>query len=168
MRYDGQILDDDIILEDLVEDEEDNDYEDDGSPKVSLLVDIIPPVDPKFATEWKQRTESMKNEELLDVYAANQAAIQQNMMELISIQEQQKNLLENTGNDEDADVTNSFTQSKSLSTIMRQASSDIKKQIISSMSKETKERFNEDINDDIDTRESLGSGDILLEQSIKN
>lgn len=168
LRYDGQVLEDDITLEDLVEDEDDNDDEDDGSPKVSLLVDIIPPVDPKFATEWKQRTESMKNEELLDVYAANQAAIQQNMMELISIQEQQKNLLENTANDEDEDVPDSFTQSKGLSTIMRQASSDIKEQIINSMSKETKERFNEETNDNIYTRESLSSGDIFLKQSIKN
>lgn len=83
----GRVLGDDMLVNDLFdeEDEEDDDHDGEDDSKV-LLLNSIPPVDPKFATELvpklKDHMEDGKNtlttEELLEAYFLNQVAISRN------------------------------------------------------------------------------------------
>lgn len=71
---DGMVLDDDEILLDSVLDDDDDDDEEDGEPTV-LLLNMIPPVDPKFAAALGSTMQDMSTSELLDSYTANAAAM---------------------------------------------------------------------------------------------
>jgi len=75
LRYDGELLDDDsLTLQQILDehyDEEDDDDDDEGDengPTITITVDMVPPVDPKFGTEMRERLDRMTNEQVLDAY----------------------------------------------------------------------------------------------------
>jgi hypothetical protein len=112
----GRILDDEMIVDELFDDDdedEDDEEAEDGSNKV-LILNSVPPVDPKFATELAPKlkahveddAETLSTEQLIDAYFLNQAAMSRNSQLLanpnmesspllrLEIQEQAKKLLE--------------------------------------------------------------------------
>jgi hypothetical protein len=71
----GILLQDDQLINDVVDDDdEDSDDEDEEASSVTILIDMVPPVDPKFATQLKDMND-LSTSELLDAYAANSAAM---------------------------------------------------------------------------------------------
>lgn len=83
----GSVLDDEMLVDDLFdEDDEDEGEGDDGESAKVLLLNSIPPVDPKFGTELVPRlkvhmeddAETFTTEELLEAYFLNQVAISRN------------------------------------------------------------------------------------------
>jgi hypothetical protein len=82
---DGILLPDSLIIDELLEDEDGNtnDEHDDESSETTLTVivlDMIPPVDPKFATQFS-KLHDMSTSDLLDAYVANAAAMHHSMSE---------------------------------------------------------------------------------------
>ena len=65
LHLNGQAFDDDTLVQDLVQDIDDEDDEDDNAlPKLTILVDMVPPVDvSKYGLEMKEKIDSMTNEE---------------------------------------------------------------------------------------------------------
>jgi len=101
--YEGRILEDDTLVDELFDDEDDEDEDDEeveegNEPSRRLTLNILPPVDPKFATELVPKLmyhgddedygadaratvgdgDSLKTEELLDAYYMNQVAMSRN------------------------------------------------------------------------------------------
>ena len=87
--YEGSVLDDEMLVDELMdeedEDEDDDEEEDDASAKV-LILNVIPPVDPKFAAELGPKVmthmddddDRLTTEELVNAYFLNQAALARN------------------------------------------------------------------------------------------
>lgn len=102
--YEGRILDDETLVDELFEDDEDEDEDEDeddeieegNEPSRRLTLNIVPPVDPKFATElgpklvyhgdddenYASRPESSEDsltaDQLVDAYYMNQVAMSRN------------------------------------------------------------------------------------------
>lgn len=113
----GRVLDDETLVDELFDDEDDDDDDEDdgenGSHKL-LVLNSVPPVDPKFATELISKlkphveddSETLSTEELIDAYFLNQVAMSRNSQLLanpnmesspllrLEIQEQAKKLRE--------------------------------------------------------------------------
>jgi len=87
----NRILRDEELVDEIAPDEDDEDEDDDDDDedddddmvKVHLILDIVPPIDPKFATELPERIEKMSDSELLDAYVTNVVAMQRNNAELL-------------------------------------------------------------------------------------
>jgi hypothetical protein len=82
------VLGDDVLIDELIDDEEedeadDDDEEEEESSLLVLTLDMVPPVDPKFATSF-DNLKDMTTSELLDAYAANAAAMYHNAQSLVS------------------------------------------------------------------------------------
>jgi len=183
LRLDGQVLDDDdVVVEDLVDeddedDEDEDDEDDDGLPKLTIVVDMVPPVDPKFGTEMKQRLDDMTNEEVLDAYTANLASLHQNSMDLVSSQKEDNN--DSTDRDdednEDTDDEEEHPRHSILPTnlAMQSHALMLKDQITESLSADEKillakkDKPSSPALEDEDSTDSFGSGDVLLKESIK-
>lgn len=76
---DGKTLDESMIVNDLIDDDDDEDEEDESDSKtLVLLLDMIPPVDPKFMTQIEERLPDMTTSELLQAFAVNEAALLKN------------------------------------------------------------------------------------------
>lgn len=79
----ARVLSDEELVDELVDDEEEDDDEDEEeSNTLVLTLDMIPPVDPKFATTLN--IDEMTTSDLLDAYAANAAAMYNNAQSLVS------------------------------------------------------------------------------------
>jgi hypothetical protein len=105
--YEGRILDDDTLVDELFEDEdeeeededEDDDVEEGNEPGRKLTLNLVPPVDPKFATELGPKlvhhadddddhsggssgvggdADAFTVDELVDAYYMNQVAMSRN------------------------------------------------------------------------------------------
>jgi hypothetical protein len=93
--YEGLVLDDEMLVDELMEDDdddedEDNDEDNDNDDETGkvLILNIIPPVDPKFATELVPKLQAhhmeeegddrLTTEELVEAYFLNQAALARN------------------------------------------------------------------------------------------
>jgi hypothetical protein len=89
--YEGSILDNEMLVDELMEDDDEDEDEDDqeeNDEKYKLLIlNVIPPVDPKFATElgpklqphmMDEDDDRLTTEELVDAYFLNQAALARN------------------------------------------------------------------------------------------
>lgn len=72
---DGMVLDDDQLIDDIVEEDDDDDDEEEEA--MVLTLDMVPPVNPKFATELGAVSD-MSTSDLLDAYTANAAAMYHN------------------------------------------------------------------------------------------
>jgi hypothetical protein len=94
--FEGRVLDDDMLVDELFdeddedEDEDEDESEDDG-PSKTLILNVLPPVDPKFATELGPKLrahvedddDTLSTEELVDAYFLNQAAMSRNSQLLV-------------------------------------------------------------------------------------
>lgn len=96
--YEGRSLEDEMLVDELFEDEEDEDEEDEeegDGPMKKLTLNVVPPVDPKFAVELGPKLFHSKDgkkgemveaynpdaytaEELVDAYLMNQVAMSRN------------------------------------------------------------------------------------------
>lgn len=77
-----RVLGDEELVDELVDDEDDDDEDGEESNTLALTLDMVPPVDPKFATTLE--LEEMTTSEILDAYAANAAAMYNNAQSLVS------------------------------------------------------------------------------------
>lgn len=79
-----RVLGDEELVDELVDEEDDDDEDEDGEGTNTLVLtlDMVPPVDPKFATTL--HLEEMTTSEILDAYAANAAAMYNNAQSLVS------------------------------------------------------------------------------------
>lgn len=90
LSYEGRTLPNNMVLDELVMlQEDDEDDEDDGDvhvPIISLILNIVPPVDPKFATDlvpkgaphYEGDDKTLSTDTLLDAYFLNQVAMERN------------------------------------------------------------------------------------------
>lgn len=178
LRLDGQILDDDVLVQDLVdeddEEEEDDEHEDDdGLPKVTIIVDMVPPVDPKFGTEMKNRLDDMTNQQVLDAYIANLASMHQNSIEMMQLPKAAEDDVDGEESDEEEDEDE---DDESVSPPITQTNLEmqrhmmlLREQIANSLSEDAKKLLEKTdtpsspIEDDLDSYD----GDLLLKESIK-
>ena len=180
LRLDGQVLDDKELVRNLVEDEDDEDEDEDdeededGLAKLTIIVDMVPPVDPKFGTEMKARLDDLTNEEVLDAYIANLASMHQNSVELMQEDEVEDNAEEREDEEDEEDDDDEEIESPSQSVAntnlaMQRYAHMLKEQIVESLSSEEKELLEKTDTpsspqeDDLDNYE----GDLLLKESIK-
>jgi hypothetical protein len=79
---DGILLPDSLVIDELLEDEEEDDDDNDERKEktLTIVLDMIPPVDPKFATQFS-KIYDMSTSDLLDAYVANVAAMYHSMSE---------------------------------------------------------------------------------------
>ena len=170
LRLDGQVLDDDTIVSDLVdeedEDEDDEDEDDDGLPKLTIIVDMIPPVDPKFGTEMKQRLDDMTNEEVFDAYISNLAAMHQNSLDLMQPEVTDIASDEEDERDDEEEIEKDVPNTNLL---MQQYAMMLKDQISKSFTEEQKELLEKSDTPSSPEEDDLDnySGDLLLKESIK-
>ena len=76
--HDGRRLPDETLVNDLIDEDEEEDEEEEASSGLVLFLDMIPPVDPKFVPILDQKMQDFTASQLLDAYAANEAAMYQN------------------------------------------------------------------------------------------
>lgn len=99
--FEGRILEDETLVDELFEDDEedeedDDDMEEGNEPTRKLTINLVPPVDPKFATELGPKLvyrsddddddyvgnsaaeDSISTDELVDAYYMNQVAMARN------------------------------------------------------------------------------------------
>ena len=178
LRLDGKLLEDDeILVEDLVveEDEEEEEEEDDhdGMPKLNIVVDMIPPVDPKFGTEMKERLDHITNEQLLEAYVVNLAAMHQNSMDVMTQSVESYPNDSETQEEEDGEVMDETQTSEPILPInlgLQKYATMIKSQIMNSLSEDEKKMLEKTdtpssaMQEDSDT---YNTGDLLLKESIK-
>eukprot|EP00980_Cylindrotheca_fusiformis_P009511 scaffold2077_cov119-Cylindrotheca_fusiformis.AAC.14 len=83
----GRVLDNDLLVGELFDDDDDDDGEEkEGDMSRTLILNSVPPVDPKFATDLAPKlkahaeddTETLSTDELLEAYFLNQAAMSVN------------------------------------------------------------------------------------------
>ena len=175
LRLDGVVLDDgDVIVSELVDehdDEEDEEEDDDDDmPKLKIQVDIIPPVDPKFGTEFRQRLDDMTNEQVLDAYVANMAAMHQNSMDLMKMMATaNENNKDNMDEDEDEVEPTTSTTNQASSLDVQQNALVLKEQIMASLSEKEMEllRKSDTPSSPSTNDDTFSDGDILLKESLK-
>ena len=137
--YEGRILDDETLVEELFEDDdeeddEDEDVEEGNQPSRTLTLNLVPPVDPKFATDLAPKLLSnddddyaggspmtgdgdcFTTDELVDAYYMNQAAMSRNAqllanpndpsppLQRLELQEQARQLREQLQSETPVDV----------------------------------------------------------------
>jgi hypothetical protein len=179
--------DDDEHKDDNQGDDDDDDDDDDDIPKLKIQVDIIPPVDPKFGTEIRQRLDDMTNDQVLDAYVANMASMHQNSLDMMDIQmknsmmidKKEENDYENE-NDDENDINQeeenqllSFGRSGVSNMLDTQKNAiTLKERIVSSLDDNALELLKS--NDTplspsttTNQEDSLADGDILLKESLK-
>lgn len=79
LKHSGRTLSNDETVSSIVADVDSDDEESDAEDtigeeeidKLKLTLDIVPPIDPKFGTEMKEKGDSMSTKELLNAYCLN-------------------------------------------------------------------------------------------------
>ena len=156
-------LPDDWLVEDLIhqidQDDEDDDDEDgndedqdeDDLETITIQVDIIPPVDPKFGTNelGRDRIDAYSTSDLLDAYAANLAALHFNSRQLY--QHSQPTTVHHRHHDDDDDdddditddthINNEMHNYKDEMVSMRKQALTIKDQLIQSFTEEVRNKL---------------------------
>eukprot|EP00547_Thalassionema_nitzschioides_P001341 CAMPEP_0194199800 /NCGR_PEP_ID=MMETSP0156-20130528/677_1 /TAXON_ID=33649 /ORGANISM="Thalassionema nitzschioides, Strain L26-B" /LENGTH=437 /DNA_ID=CAMNT_0038924739 /DNA_START=251 /DNA_END=1564 /DNA_ORIENTATION=+ len=139
IRYHGMLLDDESFVHELIDEEDEDDDDEESSGKV-LTLDMIPPVDPKFATQLSKMQE-MSTSELLDAYATNSAAMYQNGYELYS------NALntQNQADDEDEESSqSSFSVQAPVSSRLQEQAQAIREKLVAKFPEKALELLNEE------------------------
>lgn len=175
LRLDGQILDDSELVTNLVEDEdeeEEDDDDEDGLSKLTIIVDMVPPVDPKFGTEMKSRINDLTNEEVLNAYVANLASMHQNSVDIMkedNIQDSVREIGGDEDEDEEDEEISSLTNRAQTNLEMQRYIHMLKERIVESLSSDEKELLERTDTPSSPEEEDLDSydGDILLKESIK-
>jgi hypothetical protein len=78
----SRVLGDEELVDELVDDEDEHEEEEEKSGTLVLTLDMVPPVDPKFATTLE--LDDMTTSDILDAYTANAAAMYNNAQSLVS------------------------------------------------------------------------------------
>eukprot|EP00557_Chaetoceros_sp_GSL56_P012994 CAMPEP_0176477600 /NCGR_PEP_ID=MMETSP0200_2-20121128/715_1 /TAXON_ID=947934 /ORGANISM="Chaetoceros sp., Strain GSL56" /LENGTH=456 /DNA_ID=CAMNT_0017873433 /DNA_START=163 /DNA_END=1533 /DNA_ORIENTATION=- len=175
LRLDGLVLQDDVLVKDLVldieeEDDEDEEEDEDGLTKMTITVDMVPPVDPKFGVEIKERLDKMTNEEVLDTYVKNLAALYQNSLDLMTpTDDSVEKVEEHDGEEKEQSASKMLVTQKKLA--MQQYALMLKGQLVSSMNENEKTLLEKqgtpsNLDDEDDELDSYG-GDLLLKESMK-
>jgi hypothetical protein len=139
----GRVVADDVLVNQLMEEETDYEQDDDdmddndeSSSNLQLQLDMIPPVDPKFVPLLEQKITDMTTAALLDAYAANEAAMYQNAILLITTSdEDETNDIENDINDDDDEKSTLLASGKTttpamlVSTAIREQAARIRKDL---------------------------------------
>jgi len=184
LKLDGMILNDgdatvSQLVEDHEDDEDDDEDEDDGDddmPKLKIHIDIIPPVDPKFGTEFRQRLESMTNEEILDSYVSNMASMHQNSLDMFTLQndvDQHEDAFDEEDDEENEEISVQSASNELASLSIQKYAMVLKEQIKASLSEKelvllsNSHPTSEDGEGSINNTGGLADGDILLKESIK-
>ena len=123
----NRVLQDHEVLEDLLpegenEDDDDDDGEDDGMLKLRLLLDSVPPVDPKFGVELGNQIQDLSTAELLEAWAANAAAAHENAVRLFD-----------ENNEREEETGNKVTSFSSTTLSMRRHAFSVKERIMETM-----------------------------------
>eukprot|EP00816_Leptocylindrus_hargravesii_P008692 CAMPEP_0196821756 /NCGR_PEP_ID=MMETSP1362-20130617/80788_1 /TAXON_ID=163516 /ORGANISM="Leptocylindrus danicus, Strain CCMP1856" /LENGTH=436 /DNA_ID=CAMNT_0042201087 /DNA_START=59 /DNA_END=1369 /DNA_ORIENTATION=- len=174
IRYGMSELDDEMTIDELIddddEDDEDENEEEDAEPALTLILDIAPPVDPKFATELKDMIRGKTTEEIIDAYAGNAASLMSVSRSLTAATEeslQSDSVFDSeTIEAEDGEIEEKVTPNTSSSSVpenlwMRKQALLVKNQLLSTMSEEALKLL-----DKTDEEEEV-VGDALLASSIR-
>jgi hypothetical protein len=147
LLYRGQVLQDDTLVSELIQeddmddadaqeekDTENPEEEEDSLKQLHIVVDIIPPIDPKFGTDLKQRLPTLTAQELLDAYVANLAMMHQNSMDIMHPMGGGT-----SSTDQDQDEISSYTTTTTLQSVaMRSHALTLKQIILQSLSEDGK------------------------------
>jgi hypothetical protein len=88
MLLNGKVLSDEMLLDELLDDDDEKDDTDGtgSESQLTLTLDMLPPVDPKFVGQLESQMKDMTTAELLGTFAANEAALYQNAALLLAEQ----------------------------------------------------------------------------------
>lgn len=168
LLYHGvQELNDDVTLESILDDnedeEDDEDEEEDGMVKLKLTLDMPPPIDAKFATDYEEMLKKLSRNELIEAYAANVAATTYTAECLFS----SDNIEHNSNEDQQEEKINNDEKDLSLNTpsatlTMRKHAILIKEQMLSTLSEEIRKSVEEDYR----TEEEEQEEEALLKRNV--
>ena len=138
--YQGKRLAEDMLVDELIdedEEEEEEEEEETSDYQLVLHLDMVPPVDPKFVPQLEQHIQDLTASELLDAYAANEAALYQNAASLMEPLPMVND--ENEDGDDEEELTSS--QPTSLQQQQQQP------QLVSMQIREQANRIRQDLED---------------------
>ena len=147
LKHSGRTLSDDetvsSILSDVDSDDEDSDSEDnigeEETEKLKLTLDIMPPIDPKFGIEFREKAGKMSTKELLSAYCLNAAGMRLGM-ELSEIEMEEYNKLLQANEDDEQMLEDGIKEVKDLpnqSLHIRKQATLLQKQMEKSFGDET-------------------------------
>eukprot|EP00956_Cyclotella_meneghiniana_P013750 scaffold20116_cov69-Cyclotella_meneghiniana.AAC.8 len=147
LKHSGRTLSDDetvsSILSDVDSDDEDSDSEDnigeEETEKLKLTLDIMPPIDPKFGIEFREKAGKMSTKELLSAYCLNAAGMRLGM-ELSEIEMEEYNKLLQANEDDEEMLEDGIKEVKDLpnqSLHIRKQATLLQKQMEKSFGDET-------------------------------
>ena len=162
-----RVLNDDELVADLleeweeehhVEDEDKDELEHDEETTLHLVLDIPPPVDPKFATELKNALKKTNLSELLDAYVSNMAMLHRNterMFQQLQEEKARSSITNEEGegdeSEEHEDVDEEDIEASSATTtlpesmILRDHAQMLREQLMSTFSEEILQKIQEQI-----------------------
>ena len=126
LRYQGRVLADHTLLDELVDDDDDEDEDDDeeeddedSKSKLCLTLDMIPPVDAKeMQLLWSNQLEDLSTSELLRLYATNEAALHETTLALLEhstpTTERKKDVNDDDDEEDDTDEAEDPAQAASV------------------------------------------------------
>jgi len=160
-------LHDDEILDDLVSDDEDDDDEEDeddnhGMATLNLVLDIPPPIDPKFATDFRKSLDKMTTSEIFDSHVLNMVS-----MDSISRLMKDEMILDLQENHENKDEENDLSSHVSESVTMRKHALVLRESLLSSFPDDVLKILNKSRVDDDNEEGSIHDGDVSLAESIR-
>ena len=146
LKHSGRTLSDDetvsSILSDVDSDDEDSDSEDnigeEETEKLKLTLDVMPPIDPKFGIDFREKAEKMSTRELLSAYCLNAAGMRLGMeLAEIEMEEYDKLLQANEDDEEMEDASKDFKGPTNQSLHIRKQATLLQKQMEKSFGDET-------------------------------
>lgn len=146
LKHSGRTLSDDetvsSILSDVDSDDEDSDSEDnigeEETEKLKLTLDVMPPIDPKFGIDFREKAEKMSTRELLSAYCLNAAGMRLGMeLAEIEMDEYDKLLQANEDDEEMEDASKDFKGPTNQSLHIRKQATLLQKQMEKSFGHET-------------------------------
>jgi hypothetical protein len=123
----GQVLRDEVLVDELMDDddEEEDEGDEEGNASLTLFLDMVPPVDPRYPSQLEEALPDMTTAELLDAYTLNEAAIWYSSQEMAKAQE--------SGANEDEEEPSIPAPSPLVSFQLRQYASALKAQLEESL-----------------------------------
>ena len=146
LKHSGRTLADDetvsSILSDVDSDDEDSDSEDnigeEETEKLKLTLDVMPPIDPKFGIDFREKAEKMSTKELLSAYCLNAAGMRLGMeLAEIEMEEYDKLLQANEDDEEMEDASRDVKGLTNQSLHIRKQATLLQKQMEKSFGDET-------------------------------
>ena len=157
LRYNGQVLEDADLIEEVVagleedddeeeheeggsdSDNEEDDEDDDDIVKLKFTLDILPPMDSKFGIEFMEKANKLSTQELVDAYCMNVAGMVYGQEMILKEQEALDKLSNGNIGDDDGDEEQQEQQQmrqQQHSFTIRKNAAIIKKQLLNTFSPE--------------------------------